>query len=249
MVGSKITSTTSAGFTLYHHKATEKKYKETVVFVHHMYGNHKTTWRHYRLLNDMGYDCITFDLVMGSQLKGSAKHPYLKYLYRGVFYLWSKQIRSILDEIEGDKIIYAFSGPALSAFWAAGTRTDIKKFICDGGPFKRIWRNTRNFFYHELGIKNPTLNKISSFFGVSIWGIGPLEKLDRVLKRWNTDIPILSIRGIKDNIVHIDSMREVFTPHEHLKLTVVEFPEGKHLDGLREFYEEYKSRLIDFLHS
>ena len=122
-MGSEVT--TSQGFKLYYHKANEKKFSETVVFIHHMWGSHKSSWRHYRLLNEMGYDCICFDLIMGSDFKGSSFHPYLKYLYRGVFYLWSKQIRSILAEVEGKKIIFSFSGPAWSAVWACSKRTDI----------------------------------------------------------------------------------------------------------------------------
>jgi pimeloyl-ACP methyl ester carboxylesterase len=247
VVGSEVI--TSENFKIFHHPADEKKFPETVVLVHHMWGNRNSTWRHYRLLNEMGYDCISFDLLMGSRHKDKATyHPYIaKYIYRGVFYLWHKQITSILDEIEGDKIVYAFSGPSLSAFWACGKRTDIKKIICDGGPFKRIYHNTKNFFRYEVGITLPILNPLASFFGTSIWGVGPLDKLDRVLKAWDPKVPILSIRGIKDNIVHIDSMREVFTDHTHLDLSVLELPDGKHLDGLREFPDEYKASLEKFL--
>ena len=161
---------TPEGFKLHYHPAQKKKYKETIVFVHHMWGNHKTTWRHYRYLNEKGFDCVSFDLLLGADLKNQNWHPEMKYIYKGVFYVWTRQIRSILDSVEGDKIVYAFSGPALSAIWASENRNDVKKLICDGGPFHEIYRNSRNFFYHELGIKNPTLNKVSTFFGTAIWG-------------------------------------------------------------------------------
>lgn len=246
MVGSEV-KTTKDGFKLYLHKATDKKHSETVIFVHHMWGNHKTTWRHYRLLNDLGYDCISFDLIWGNDLKNMPFHPFIRYFYNGIFYIWYKQVQSILDEIEGDKIMYSFSGPSVSAFWACEKRKDIKKLICDGGPFRKIYSNTRNFFYQQIGIHNPTLNKVVTFFGTAIWGFHPLAKLEETIKNWNPKIPILNIRGIKDDIVDIETMRVVFRGHDHLDLTVLELPEGKHLDGLREFPEVYTQAVIDFL--
>ena len=213
-----------------------------------MYGNHKTTWRHYRYLNDLGFDCVTFDLLFGSnKLTYKDLHPEMRFGYKGVFYVWTRQIRSILDHLPGDKIIYAFSGPSLSAFWASDNRSDVIKLICDGGPFHDIYKNSRNFFYHELNVKNPTLNKISSFLGSAIWGIGPLQKLHNVLENWNSEIPILSIRGIEDNIVDIKSIRSVFEPHEKLDLKILELDKGKHLDGMRDFSDLYTSTISPFL--
>lgn len=244
-MGSKVI--TSHGYRIYTHPASEKKHSETVVFIHHMGGNHNSTWRHVRHLNDQGYDCISFDLLVGSRLKNLVWHPKLSLMYKGVFYLWSQQIIDILNFVESPKIVYAFSGPSLSAFWACHKRTDILKFICDGGPFHNIYSNTRNFFYHEMNIKTPLLNKASAFIGSSIWGLKPLGKLHHVLNQWPQHIPILSIRGTQDPIVAIKSIDRVFSPHHSLSLQVFEMPEGKHLDGLKNFPELYTQTLHRFL--
>ncbi len=248
MVGSKIlTQTTREGFNVYYHRATEKKFKPTVVFVHHMWGSHRTTWRHYRYLNDKGFDCVSFNLLMGSELKKFSWHPDLLYAYKGVFYIWTRQIRSILDSIEGDKIVYGFSGPSLSAIWACHGRNDIKKVIVDGGPFHQIYENTRNFFAEEVGVKRPLPNKVVSYLGSAIWGFRPLEKLHRVLRVWPKSIPILSIRGVQDDIVDIDSIRQVFNKHPDLKISVLELPYGRHLDGMRDFPDIYTKALLPFI--
>lgn len=245
MVGSEVL--TPDGFKLYYHKAQNKKHDEIVVFVHHMWGNHKTTWRHFRHLNDQGYDCVSFDLVMGSDKKTYKWSPVLKYLYKGVFYIWTRQIRSILNFIEGDKIIFAFSGPSLSAFWASHDRTDVKKFICDGGPFEQVFANSRNFFSDVLGIKNPALNYLAAYLGTAAWGYQPLVKLHKVLNIWPKQVPILSIRGKEDNIVALKSIDAVFTPHPNLNLSTLELEKGKHLDGMREFPTLYIAALERFL--
>ncbi len=245
VVGSKVL--TKEGFRLFRHSAKETKFKPTVIFVHHMWGSHKTCWRHFRYLNDKGFNCISFDLLMGSSHTKYQYHPEMKYIYKGVFYIWTRQIRTILDSIEGPKIVYSFSGPSLSALWACQGRDDIVKVICDGGPFHDLYENTKNFFYYEIGIKNKTLNAIASFFGTAIWGYKPLRKLHQVLSFWPSNIPILSIRGRQDNIVNIESIRAVFDPHPKLDLTVLELQHGKHLDGIRDYPEEYCKTMYPFI--
>lgn len=244
-MGSEVLS--PKGYKLYYHPSSNKQYKQTVVFVHHMWGNHKTTWRHYRYLNDKGFDCVSFDLVMGSDLNKYRPHHLLKYFYKGVFYIWTRQIRDILDEVDGDKIVYAFSGPSLSALWASHGRNDVIKVIVDGGPFHKVYENSRNFFYHELGIKNPILNKICAFLGKTIWGYKPLKKLHRILNKWAIHVPILSIRGEQDNIVDIHTIDDVFSPHSNLNLTVLELPHGRHLDGMKSFPEVYCKAMLPFI--
>ncbi len=212
-----------------------------------MWGSHKTTWRHYRYLNEKGFDCVSFDLLLGSDLKKLEWHPDLKFFYKGVFYVWTRQIRSVLDHIEGDKIVYGFSGPSLSAIWACHGRNDILKVVCDGGPFHQIYENTRNFFAKEVGIEQPLLNKLTAYFGSLIWGRRPLEKLHKVLRVWPKSIPILSIRGVEDDIVAIDSIREVFAGHPDLQISELELRYGRHLDGMRDYPDQYTKALLPFL--
>ncbi len=212
-----------------------------------MGGNHKTTRRHYQYLNSLGYNCVSFNLVLGSNPGGLYWHPLWKYALKGVFFIWTKQIVAALDEIPGDKILYAFSGPSLSALSAVHNRSDIKKVICDGGPFTDTYANTQNFFEYEMGFENRSLVKVSAWLGTMAWGHRPLDKLSQLLKTWPLQVPILSIRGLRDNIVAVDSIRKVFAPHTHIDLQTLELAEGKHLDGLRDFPEQYKAALKAFL--
>ncbi len=173
----------------------------------------------------------------------------MRYLPFGVFQLWKKQLHQVLDQIEGPKILYSFSGPSLSSLWVASERRDIVKVICDGGPFEQIYSNTRNFFRQEVGLKQPWAQSVASFLGTAVWGLQPLKKLHQVLEQWPSQIPILSIRGIQDDIVEIQSIRDLFDQHPNLPLTVAELPEGKHLDGLKNFPKLYRSFIQEFLAS
>ncbi len=174
-------------------------------------------------------------------------HPELKYLYKGVFYIWTRQIRSVLNSIKGPKIVYAFSGPSLSALWACQGRDDIIKVICDGGPFHQLYNNTQNFFYKEMNIHNKWINRLVTLGGTAMWGYKPLTKLHQVLSFWPKKIPILSIRGVEDDIVNIDSIRDVFKVHPNLTLTELELQYGRHLDGMRDYPQEYCRTLLPFI--
>ena len=218
-----------------------------MVFVHHMWGSHKTTRRHQNLVNELGFNCVSFDLLFGSKYKKYPLHPLVRYLPFGVFQLWKMQLHQVLDQLEGTKILYSFSGPSLSSLWVASERKDVMKVICDGGPFEQIYSNTRNFFRHEVGLSQSWAQSMASFLGTAVWGLRPLKKLHKVLDHWPTHIPILSIRGNQDDIVDIDSIRNLFNQHPDLPLTVAELPEGKHLDGLKNFPTPYRNFVQEFL--
>lgn len=245
MVGSEVLI--KKGLKLYYHPSKIESSNPTVILVHHMWGSHRSVLRHANYLNSIGFNCISFDFIFGTERFKIASHPLLRYLYKGVFYVWMRQIRLILDEIPGDKIVYSFSGPSLSALWASDNRNDVVKMICDGGPFHEIRNNTRNFFRKEAGISNEFLNGLSALIGTTIWGIHPLRKLHKVLNAWKPNVPILSIRGTEDDIVLIDTIDRVFAPHPQLPLTVVEIKGGRHLNGLRDFPDIYTQELKKFI--
>ena len=236
-------------------RARKKTKNKTVVFVHHVGGSHKSTKRHSSLLNEKGFDCVCFDLFLGfrsiefssiAKIQKILRNPLLRFLHRGLFYVWSQQIQEVLDKVEGDKILYCFSAPCLSGLWAASNRQDVKKVICDGGPFAQLYKNSKNFFGFQLGLQQKQINALVSFFGIAFWGYRPLSKLHRILSQWQGK-PILSIRGEEDSMVFIDSIRSVFEPHCHLDLKVLEIQGGGHLNGLRDFPEIYTKTLFDFL--
>lgn len=234
-------------FKLFHHPAKQKKHAETILLIHHMGGSHRTTNRHSRYFNRLGYDCVSFDLLLGTNLKNLFLHPLLKKGTKGVFTIWTKQIEEILNKVPGPKIICSFSGPSLSALVAAAPRTDIVKVICDGGPFTNIYENSRHVFDLEMNVTHPLLNSTLAFVATVVWGYRPLRKLHKALEAWSPNVPILSIRGLKDPIVTIESIRSVFRPHPNLPLMVLEIDEGTHLNGLRDHRDLYTQIVTKFL--
>ncbi len=235
------------GFKTHFHPASEKKYSPTVIFVHHMWGSHRTTARHYRTLNQLGFDCISFNLLYGSKKQSFVFHPLIFQIFKGVFYIWKEQVRRILDDVPGEKILFGFSGPSLSTLWAASDRDDVKMVICDGGPFEKIYSNSKNLFANVVGIKNPLLNIFLAFIGTLLWGLRPLRELSSVLSRWKTNVPLLSIRGGKDPIVPPETIDAVFRPHPSLNIEIFEIKEGGHLDGLKNFEGLYKKKITEFI--
>ena len=217
-----------------------------MVFVHHLWGSRHSVKRHCVYLNQLGFDCVSFDLIPGDSPKRVRWNPVMRYFYKGLFWMWMKQIREVLDQVHEDKILYSFSGPALSAFLACEKRKDIKKIICDGGPFADIYKNTSRLVAVELKIRQKILNFLVSVLFVLLMRSVPLKPLYKLLSEWG-DIPIFSIRGCLDSVVSIDSIRKIFEPHKNLNVKILEIPEGKHLDGLKKFPEIYKKELSKFL--
>ena len=70
--------------------AREKKRRETVVFVHHMFGSYRTSLRHQRMLHEWGFDAVSFDLIAGSHDHFSILHPLILKLHQGVFEIWKQ---------------------------------------------------------------------------------------------------------------------------------------------------------------
>ncbi len=231
-------------FPLYRFPALEKKHRETVVFVHHMWGSHKSSWRHCKYFNEIGFDCVSFDLIFGCR-QAMGFHPLLRYFPMGLFYIWFKQIQRVFNQVQGGKILYCFSAPGLSGLLACEGRSDIKKVICDGGPFYDVYKNSRNFFAFQ-GIRQKQLNVLFSLLGLPFFGYQSLFRLQGVLNRWEK-VPILSIQNLGDTMVFIESIKKVFDPHKHLDLKVLEIPTEGHLNGLKDFPELYCKALWDFL--
>ena len=58
---------------------------------------------------------------------------------------------------------------------------------------------------------------------------------------------ILSVRGWKDKIVTPEMIDKVFEPHPHLDWVKLSLPQAGHLNGLKDFPEEYKGPVSSFL--
>lgn len=231
---------------LYHSLAPIKRHSPTVIFVHNMFGSARSPLRHQKWLNELGYNTVSFDLFGASTRTQLLSPKIFKGLYKGNFYLWKQHIQKVFESVSGPKIIYAFSGPALSALIAAGSRSDILKVICDGGPFSNIGANTQNLFEHNLNLPFEPVLKSVATLAAKAWGPAALNDLEATLKRWKPSRPILSIRGMKDPICPPETLERAlkalpFTPQ------ILEIPEGVHLDGLKNHADIYQPAVEKFL--
>lgn len=228
--------------------APQKKFKETVVMVHHFGGNKKTLARHASLFNDLGFDVVRFNLIF-NDVKPTKRLPITGDLRFGVRHLWVDQIESILNSIPGPKIVFSLSMPSNSALEAIARRQakDITAIICDGGPFLDLGKCIWNLYTHEFSVKSKILRAAFSSLSLALYGLGAKDSLKELLQQIPPGFPVLSIRGERDPLVSSNSIDKFFASQSHLKIETVSFLDGEHLDGLKRFPEEYTDYVRDFL--
>lgn len=235
---------TSAGSTLY--CETVNPNAPTVILIHNMWGSYKTMHRHVKLFNELGYNTVSFNLTRASRDPDSSPIHGIR-RWRFTYSLWIDHITDVLNSVDGQKIIFSFSGPSLSGLIATHDRTDILAYICDGGPFEDVWACTVRMFRQETKIPTEFLRKILVTFGVGQWGPFAVQHLHECLSQWAPAIPILSVRGCNDPIVPPESIAAIFSPHPQLSLSVLDVPRGFHLDGLKNHSQIYVETITGFL--
>ncbi len=232
--------------TVLHYHIVENSEKPVVVLIHNMWGSHNTFHRHVKVLTEAGYTCVTFNLYQGSTV--TKEHSYSRWNYFNYIYRnWIHQITDVLDSIPGKKIVFSLSGPSISALIVASDRKDIDRYICDGGPFKEFWQCTYRMFKLEKKIQSPITAWCFTTLSCLYWGPFAFRRLSKALARWNPTVPILSIRGKLDPIVYPENIDHVFAKHSHINVRVHTIDKGHHLDGLKNFPEEYVPALFIFL--
>lgn len=235
------------------HYAKDKKHETVVVFVHHFGGNHKTTRRHVMMMNDFGYDCVTFSLSCNfdkfsieNYLKVSGKGLISK---GGIVQRWSDEINFIVNSIEQPILFYSFSSPSLAVPYVILNHKDkVKGWICDGGPFFSLHKGFSRYYKRIHNIHNPIALKGFQIIANFVWRNFILEKkILNQLKNLKPQMPILNIRGMKDLLVFPEDIDQVFNPvKEHLNISIVELEKAGHLDGLARFPNEYKNSIQKF---
>lgn len=223
---------------------------ETIVFVHHFGGSHRSTLRHIRLCNQLGYRAVSFDLEPGTEDRISLWPVIGGDLRLGLRHLWTAQIANVLNRVDGPKILYTFSSPSMSAFEAAAERRafDIKGIICEGGPFFQVGLCTWNLLSHHYQMSS-TLRKLALIPPTVVYlaGLHYETQLKQALRKLPARFPILSIRGWQDELVPPSAIEAVFKDQDHLDLEVLSLPEVKHLDGLLKASRVYRERVKAFL--
>ncbi len=228
--------------------ATNKKYAETIIFVHHFGGSKRTLLRHARLLNELGYDCVRFNLKYNMtetpqkiSLSGDFK--------LGLRRIWADQTQDILNLVPGAKIVFSFSMPGAAAIEAISRRGahEIKGLICDSGPFLQIVEATWRLYKIAYRIENRLLRGVYTAFSFSMWGFGFKSEMKSYFANFPQGFRILSIRGGKDKLVPSPAINDFFTLARACDVEVLKIPEADHLEGLKKFSKIYIASVKMFL--
>lgn len=228
--------------------APERRFKETILFVHHFGGDRRTTLRHRKFVNKLGFDAVTFTLNF-NHMNPLKALPISGDLAFGARHLWTEQIEAVLNAIPGRKIVYSFSMPSNSAFEAIARRhaEDVDAIICDGGPFLQLLKCTWNLYQHEFAVRSRLLRAVFTGLGVLMVGPGLEFDLREELLALPGGLPVLSIRGTEDPLVPIEAIDEFLAYAPQVALKTLTLDGGFHLDGLKRFPELYGSAVEDFL--
>lgn len=230
------------------HLAKEKKFEETIIFVHHFGGDKRTVLRHVRIVNELGFDSVRFNLKFNMNADKISAFGDFKIGLRSV---WAGQIQDILNLIEGKKTLYCFSMPSAAAIQAISQRNafEISGLICDGGPFLRIISRTWALYEKAYKIENRFSRALLTILSFGMWGPNFKGEIKKYFSNLPYGFPILSIRGGKDQLVPEAAISELFALAENLKIEVLFLPEADHLEGLKNFAKDYAPRVEAFLKS
>jgi hypothetical protein len=228
-------------------RAAERRFSDTIVFVHHYGGHRASTQKHQEFLNTLGFDCVSFNLSFPAR-PAILRDGLVGEVHWGLRERWAREIGDVLAAVGGPLIVYSFSLPSLSAATAMSSlgSSNIKAWICDGGPFTMPVTSMWNYLAHYEGSLIRRVVRLSlSFAALKMWNFKP--DLDRALARFPAGFPVLSIRSWKDRLVPLATIDAAFSGHEQLVLEKLTLPEAAHIDGLNSCPEEYKPRVARFL--
>jgi pimeloyl-ACP methyl ester carboxylesterase len=231
------------------HRAGEKKYLETVLIVP-FYGAKKSALhRHVSFLNDLGYDVAVFSILKESRTL--QKSLFSSKEYFGMMHIWADQVEALLNALPGKKIIFAFSNPSASAIKAIARRNavDVTGLVCDSGPANNMFDSLINYFTFEEPLRFMPLKFLAAAGSRLMWSSELSAGVHRDLDALPKDFKILSIRGWKDRLITTHNIDQVFEPHLNIDWQKLSLPQAGHLNGLRDFKEEYAEPVQKFLQS
>ncbi len=231
-------------------RAPQKKSEHLIFFAHFFQGHKKALRRHINLVNELGYDAYAFNL------KDSAKeHQFVPYSYVskkfGMKHALADQIEehlNLLPEYKS-KILFAFSNVSGCAIEALARRqsNDVISLICDSGPGASFMYSSYKLIEHQFNIKFLPLKILATPVVMFGWSKDLHKDISTDLQRLAENFPVLSIRGWKDKLISPAHIDQIFEPAKNINWRKLALPEAAHLAGLRDFPEEYRAGLVDFL--
>lgn len=228
-----------------------KKFQETIFFVHFYDGSKRQLLRHIRLVNELGFDAFAFQLQGHHKDLLKAKLPLTSKGGFGVKHAYAEQITTLLNLIPGQKIIFSFSNPTAAAIEAMAQRhcSDVRALVCDSGPTARFIPSAMALYKQEHKSHPFPLRLLLSPVLSLGWSPFLHKDLHKDLATFPADFRILSIRGWKDPLIPPTHIDEVFEPHQQIQWSRLALPEAEHLNGLRDFRSEYVPGVEKFLRS
>lgn len=225
--------------------SSHKQFHEVVFFVHFYEGSKASLKRHIELVNEIGFDAFAFNLLDKEAL---LTNPLSRKKIPGLKHIWADQINDLLNLIPQKKIIFSFSNPSTSAIEAMAERNalDIAALICDSGPSDKFLTSAYHLFqyFKKDGIlKSLTRTIITPL----IWSPYLHSDMHNHLKKFPKGFKVLSIRGWKDMLIPPHHIDRVFEPHSNLDWRKLSLPKAGHLNGLKDFKEDYSGGLVAFL--
>lgn len=229
-----------------YHKSGNRKYNVLIVLIHHLGGVPEQFKYHVEFLNQNGFDVYTCPFFLSGKEHWKAFFPMMKKNKIGIVETWAKELEQQLNDLSGNKIIFSFSYPSLSALLIASERKDIKALICDGGPFSHLISASWRFFTYHLKTNNIFLK----FYLVGKMYFAFYDKFAwKKVKQLNLPhhFPILSFQGEKDQLIPPLFINDFFKKIKHVNLNVCRLPNSSHLEGLKQDRKLYVEAVFNFL--
>lgn len=225
------------------------RFEETLVFVPFFGGNEANLKRHMELAQSFGFE--TAFVPLEEDWKGLFTNVFSSNRGLGFKHVWADRIEAALNKIPGKKIVFSMSNPSSGAIEAIARRagSDVTALICEGGPTNNFWESIVNYLTVEkpVGFK-PARWAIAAATTV-LWTPDFRKSLNQDLEMLPEKFPILSIRGWKDPLINFKDIDAVFDGHKNLDWQKLSLPEAGHLNGLKDYPDEYIEPVRKFLTS
>lgn len=231
-----------------YHPAFHKKHTSSIILIHHLGGVPEQLKHHIEFLNQNRFDVYSYPAFLSGKSDWKDFLPIIKNSKEGVVKIWTKELEEVLDQCQGDKILFSFSLPSLAALLAASKRKDVKAVICDSGPFSYLFLATWRLFTHYYLISNTFVKIYLTLQMYLAFKTSYIKKdIQKQLPNIPLHFPVLSIQSLKDQQVPPSYINHFLSKLKKIRLTVCLLKHSSHLKGLKTETEFYIKNVLNFL--
>ena len=238
-------------------KDPKKKTDTLVFFCHFFQGHKKALKRHYDFVNQIGFDAYGFNL--NDSVKNHYYVPYSERSHKfGMKHALADQIQDHLDLVMDNYphrqiVVFAFSNVAGCAIEAMarkfndGEGKNIVALICDSGPGAQFFYSSFKLIEQQMKVSSWPLKILGTPFVAYGWSPSLNKDITTDLNGFPLQFPVLSIRGWKDKLISPKHIDIIFDNAKSIQWKKLSLPEAEHLTGLRDYPNDYKPQLQNFL--